>query len=69
LPSGEQNKIFKENAQYHGGKEFTGIANNKAISIVYNDIVDNSELNKIGGFLEKISKGWQKVLNNNSGDF
>lgn len=69
LPAGEQDKIFKENAPFRGGKEFTGIADNKAISLIYNDIISNAELNNDGGFLTKVSQGWQKVLNDSKGDF
>ncbi|MGL5268361.1 MAG: BMP family ABC transporter substrate-binding protein [Spiroplasma sp.] len=68
LPDGEQNKIFKEDAIYRGGKEFVGIANNESITKIYDNIINNLELVKEPGFLEKVSQGWQEVLNNNKGD-
>ncbi|MBE4704319.1 BMP family lipoprotein [Spiroplasma platyhelix] len=69
LPVGEQDKVFKEDALNRGFEEkFIGIADNKAISPIYNKVISSPELTKAGGFIEKVSEGWQKVLDHN-GDY
>lgn len=68
LAEGEQDKFFKANAINRGGKEFVGIANNPAISKIYDSVVENLELTKEDGFLAKVSQGWQKVLEDNDGN-
>lgn len=67
LPAGEQEKIFTENAPNYGGKEFTGIADNPAISPIYRAVLDSPQLN--GGIIEKVSQGWQKVVSESNGDY
>lgn len=61
----QMDQIFKKDAVPQGGAEFTGIANNPAISPIYNNIVNSPELTKTGGFLDKVSQGWQQVLTSN----
>lgn len=65
----ELDTIFKEPAPYRGGSDFVGIAKNNAIAAIYDDIIKDNNLIASGGFLDQISKGWQKVLNDeNSND-
>lgn len=69
LPDGEQDKIFKEDAINRGFEDgFIGIADNKAISPIYDKVISSPELTKAGGFIEKVSEGWQRVLAKN-GDY
>lgn len=59
LTEAQQKEIFATDAPNRGGKEFVGIADNKAITPIYNKVVDSPELS---GFIQKVSDGWTKVL-------
>lgn len=67
LPAGEQEEIFTKDAQSKGFKEkFIGIADNKAISSIYNDVITSSILISPGGLIEQISNGWKEVVKHGS---
>ncbi len=68
ISEADMKTIFKAPAQYHGGSDFVGIAKNQAISLVYDDIINNNNLIATDGFLDQVSQGWQKVLAENSND-
>lgn len=59
LTDEEQKEIFATDAPNRGGKAFVGIADNKAITPIYNKVVTSPEL---AGFIQKVSDGWAKVL-------
>ncbi|WP_342276585.1 BMP family ABC transporter substrate-binding protein [Spiroplasma endosymbiont of Nebria brevicollis] len=56
----EAQKTFTDNAIYNGGPGFTGLAANKAIKDIYTPLTTDSEVSVL---LNKVSVGWQKVLN------
>lgn len=64
----EMETIFKKPAPYRGGSDFVGIAKNQAIELIYDDIISNNDLIASDGFLDQVSKGWQKVLTESSND-
>lgn len=59
LTEAQQKEIFETDAPNRGGKEFVGIADNKAITPIYNKVVDSTVLTD---FIQKVSEGWSKVL-------
>lgn len=63
LGAGVQEELFTKDAQSKGFKDkFIGIADNPAISAIYNAVMTSPALTAPGGYIEKVSAGWQQVL-------